>query len=144
MGSSIKGILIGLVMFIVSFGVLYRNEGRVNVANIAKTAVEIDATVLAETGVDGQLISTTNVLKSEEKLGDTFLKVGDYIAFHRVVEMFAWEENTRSSSDENLGGSETTETTYTYDKVWTDSPENSTDFKYPDEHRNPQMTIKAK
>jgi len=142
-GNSIKGIFFGFIMFIVSFGVLFWNEGRVDVSEIAKTAVEISATTQAPANSDGQLVSTTGVLKSDEKIGDTYLQAGDYIAINRNVEMFAWEEEKSSTSKTNVGGSETTETTYTYNKNWTSHPESSTNFAKQEGHLNPAMTLGA-
>jgi len=128
-------------MFIVSFGVLYWNEGRVDVSEIAKTSVEISATAQAPSGTDGQLVSTTGIFKSDEKIGDTYLQAGDYIAIKRNAEMYAWEETEKSTSKTNTGGSQTTETTYTYEKTWTGSPESSTGFKQQEGHLNPAMLI---
>ena len=140
-GNSIKGVLVGFIMFIVSFGVLYWNEGRVDVSEIAKTSVEISATAQAPSGTDGQLVSTTGIFKSDEKIGDTYLQAGDYIAIKRNAEMYAWEETEKSTSKTNTGGSQTTETTYTYEKTWTGSPESSTGFKQQEGHLNPAMLI---
>lgn len=139
--NSIKGVLIGFLMFIISFWVLYSNEGRVDLSKIAKTAVEIKATSKAPAEANNQLISTTDVLKSDEKIGDTFLKKGNYISIERNVEMYAWQEETQSKSQKNIGGSETTETTYTYKKEWTSNPDNSSNFKKIEGHQNPQMTL---
>lgn len=138
---SIKGVLIGLLMFIVSFGVLYWNEGRVNIALIAKTATEIESISNPPAELEQKLISSTGVFQSTEKIGDFFLKEGDYIAIERNVEMYAWEEETHTKSEKNVGGSETTETTYTYKKEWTSIPASSSNFKKPDGHQNPTMAI---
>ncbi len=139
--SSIKGILLGFLMFIVSFGVLYWNEGRVDVSKIAKNAVEIEATSPAPTEASDELVSTTGILKSNEKIGDTFLEEGNYLSIERNVEMYAWQEEARSESKKNVGGSETTETTYTYKKDWTSTPMSSSNFKQPEGHQNPQMPL---
>jgi hypothetical protein len=138
---SIKGMFVGFLMFIVSFGVLYYNEGRVDVSKIAKNAIEIEAVSPAPMEANQQLISTTRTLKSDEKIGDIFLQEGNYIAIERHVEMYSWQEETQSESEINTGGSETTTTTYTYKKNWTHDPENSSNFRHPEEHRNPPMTL---
>ncbi len=44
--NSIKGVVIGLILFVVSFGLLYWNEGRVDLSNIAKTATEISSAIV--------------------------------------------------------------------------------------------------
>ena len=140
---SIKGIGMGILLFLASFGVLYWNEGRVNLSDVAKDAVEIKADV--NTGeANGKLISVNGKVVTDEKLGDSlYLKDGDYLAFSRNVEMYAWVQKTESKSDKNLGGSETTNTTYTYVKEWTGSPASSSDFQYPADHFNPTKTIES-
>lgn len=139
--SSFMGVVIGFVMFIVSFGVLYWNEGRVDMSKIAEKAIDIEATSDAPATADKQLISSTGVLNSEEKIGDNYLKEGNYISIKRNVEMYAWEEETDEKTKTNVGGSQTTETTYTYKKDWTSSPENSSDFRISAEHTNPAMSL---
>jgi len=138
---SIKGVLFGLLMFVVSFGVLYWNEGRVDMSKIAKTAIEIESMSKAQTETNNQLVSTTGILESDENIGDSFLKEGKYISIERNVEMYSWQEDQQSSTKNDVGGSETTETTYTYQKVWTSNPDNSSDFAKPEGHQNPQMSL---
>ncbi len=138
---SIKGVLIGLGMFVFSFGLLYWNEGRVNIANIAKTATEISATTNPSIEHDQQPVSTTGTIQSQDVIGDTFLQEGQYLSLRRNVEMYAWDEKEESTSQTNVGGSEKTETTYTYTKTWTRTPDDSSTFKQPDDHENPPMPI---
>lgn len=140
---SLKGVVMGLLMFVVSFGVLYWNEGRVDVSQIAKTAVEVSATEQAAPEANGKLVSTSGTFSSTEKVGDTFLKEGSYISVQRNVEMYAWEEQSESTTQKNTGGSETTTTTYTYNKVWTSSPAKSAEFNQPTGHQNPAKTLNA-
>ncbi|MBI3815456.1 MAG: TMEM43 family protein [Nitrospinae bacterium] len=140
---SIKGVLSGFLMFIVSFGVLYWNEGRVDISKIAKTAIEFESTSQSSPAADKKLISTTGILKSNDKIGDTYLMEGNYIALKRNVEMYAWKEEKQEKSTKNTGGSETTETTYTYKKEWTIDPENSGNFRITEGHLNPQMTLNS-
>ncbi len=139
--NSIKGIVTGFMLFIASFGVLYWNEGRVNLTDVAKLAVPASATeVSAE--LEGKQVYVTAKVTSDEKVGDDmFLIPGDYLAASRNVEMFAWVEHTSSSSDTNLGGSETTETTYNYAKEWTASPVQEGSFQYPAGHENPEQRV---
>lgn len=138
---SIKGIVGGFLMFIVSFAVLYWNEGRVDLSSIAKTAVEIEATSEAPTEVAEGLISTTGVFKSDETIGDDYLQVGEYLAIRRTVEMYAWKEYEETETERKTGGSETQKTTYSYKKVWSNQPENSAYFKYAEGHENPEMSL---
>jgi len=138
---SIKSIVVGFLLFIISFGVLYFNEGRINLSNVAKKSIEVQSTALASTDLGKQLVSATGLFKSEEKLGDTYFKTDDYIAIQRDVEMYAWQEDEKSENKTEMGGSEITETTYTYTTEWTSKPEESKGFKKPGGHYNPPMAI---
>lgn len=135
--------MIGLLLFVASFGVLYWNEGTVDVSDIAKNAFEIDGSSV-EAEDDGEFVYTYGTVTSDEKIGDgLYLVPGDYLAVRRTTEMYAWVEKTESKSKKDLGGSETTETTYTYVKEWVENPSSSGDFRYPEDHENPSKTIES-
>ena len=55
--------------------------------------------------------------------------------------MYAWKEDQKTESKTNTGGSETSETTYTYSKEWMEQPESSNTFQYPEAHENPQKSL---
>src|SRR5690606_22389364 len=89
--SSIFGVILGIFMFFGSFYLLYWNEGRVNVANIARTAVEVPASGDVSAELDKSAVYTSGNLISAEQLGDEYLVAGDYLVIQRNVEMFSWE-----------------------------------------------------
>ncbi|MFH1252792.1 MAG: TMEM43 family protein [Candidatus Uhrbacteria bacterium] len=143
LGTSVKNVFVGLLMFVASFGVLYWNEGRVDLATVAKQATEISAETVADSSLNGKLVFVTGDVITEETLGDgMFLSPGSYLAVERVVEMYAWVEQTEEKENTNLGGSQTVETAYTYVKEWVASPPSSSAFKYPAEHTNPSLAFK--
>lgn len=136
-GNSLKNVGVGLLLFFGSFAVLYWNEGRVDISSIAVNAVEVSADQVAA-DANGKLVYTYGAVNSEETLGDNlFLISGDYLAVSRLVEMYAWVENSSTSSDTNFGGSETETTTYTYTTNWVDEVDDSQNFQVPLEHYNP-------
>lgn len=141
--SSIKGVVIGFILFIASFGLLYWNEGRVDLSDIAKTATEISSSeVNTDPALAKKLISATGVVSSNEIIGDNlFLQPDKFIAVERRVEMYAWKEDRTTKDKTNIGGSETSETTYTYRKEWVEQPESSNNFQHPEEHENPQKSL---
>lgn len=55
----------------------------------------------------------------------------------RTVEMYQWDEKSDATSSDKLGGSQTTTTTYTYAKVWDDTPIDSSMFHEKTGHENP-------
>lgn len=143
LGNSFGGIFIGILLFLASFVVLFWNEGRVDISTIASQATHISATeVSTDAALEGSLVSMTGTFDSESIIGDdTYLKAGNYIALDRNVEMYAWEEKETQDQTTNLGGSETIETTYSYNKVWTEDPQDSDSFYEQGGHANPSKSI---
>jgi hypothetical protein len=139
---SIKGIGFGILLFLASFAVLYYNEGRVDLSQIAKTAINIDSSAAAPADANGKLVSTNGKITSAETLGDDlYLVPGKYLSVDRKVEMYSWIEKSSTKTDSNTGGSQTNTTDYTYSKEWTSVPSNSSNFKVPDGHSNPSKTV---
>ncbi|HUD19310.1 MAG TPA: TMEM43 family protein [Patescibacteria group bacterium] len=140
--NSFLGILIGLLLFVGSFVLLYWNEGHFDLSKDAKKAVQVTATQSPDAGLNGKLIAATGPVTSTETLGDgLYLKPIHMLALTRKAEIFEWNESQQSSSKTNIGGSNTTTTTYTYALDWTDTPHDSSEFKNPAGHQNPKKTI---
>ncbi|MCK4517533.1 TMEM43 family protein [Candidatus Babeliales bacterium] len=138
---SFMGVVFGALMFFGSFVLLWVNEGRVNLAKVAQTAVEVNATQI-DSSAEGKLISVSALLKTDEDLGDPeYLKPGNYIKLVRIVEMFAWKEQVSERTEQKVGGSETRIKTYKYKRGWTRHPSPSTSFKHPENHTNPPLTV---
>lgn len=139
--NALVGALIGILLFFGSFIVLWRNEGRTNMAKVAAKTVIVPAD-RAEPASDGRAVSLTGELTAAEPLGDPkFLKPGPYIALERRVEMFAWIEEKETKEKQNTGGSTTRETTYRYKQDWTGDPDDSKGFRHPDGHANPPLAF---
>ncbi|PIR55100.1 hypothetical protein COU74_02875 [Candidatus Peregrinibacteria bacterium CG10_big_fil_rev_8_21_14_0_10_36_19] len=133
---SIKGITFGILLIIGAFYLLFWNEGRVDIGDVAVNAIAIDQ------AVDGDFVYVSGAVSSEENLGDgAYLKPGDYLAVNRTVEMYSWIENSTSKSDTSVGGSETTTTTYNYVNDWTSTPATSSNFNVPAGHENPAKKV---
>lgn len=157
LGKSFGGVIIGLLMFFGSFGLLYWNEGRAvkagHLVQRAREAVVISADA-PPADAQGKTVAAGGVLDSTQTLEDLVtlntpvetevsVKAGNYIKLVRNVEMYAWTEEKTTKTKQNLGGSETEETTYDYKKEWTSTPEVSSKFKYPEGHTNPSMPVKS-
>jgi hypothetical protein len=138
---SIKGVVVGLVLFLASFVVLWWNEGRVDMSKVAEASIPVDAAAVDSTA-DGRFVSVTGTLASDEIVGDPqFLKADAYIMLNRVAEMYAWNEEKSTKTKKKLGGGKRSETTYSYSKEWTERPENSSSFKKPEGHTNPSPLV---
>jgi len=139
---SIKGLLLGGLMVLVAFPVLWWNEGRA-----AKTAgsLEEGAGIVVSVGADavspgndGKLVHVSGLAQTEERLQDPVFGVeANAIKLGRQVWMYQWREHPRSETRNKVGGGAETVTTYEYRKEWVDRPVSSSSFHHPDGHRNP-------
>lgn len=142
--NSIIGIPLGLIAIVVGIGILYWNEGGFDLSQLAKNAIEIEATKEAPSSANGKLVAVRGNVNSKERLGDTYIQPREYLALKRTSEMYAWVEETDSETQGNTGGSETTKTTYTYKKQWSEDVADSSTFNQKDGHINPEKSIPSK
>ena len=133
-GSSIKGIIIGLLLFVIAFPLLWWNEGRaVNTAkkiNFAKDNIVLASAADIDKTNENKLIHISGKATTGETLTDATFGVSvKAIKLLRKVDMYQWEEKKESTSKKKLGGGKKTKTTYTYTKQWTPKLINSSSFK---------------
>src|SRR5947208_937507 len=129
--NSFVGVLLGIILFLVAFPGLGFNEGRTNMATVAKAGVLVDGASVNEQ-TEGKQVAVAGTLASDERLGDTpYLAAGAYVQLNRKVEMYAWVEHKSTETHKDTGGSSTTTTTYTYDKQRTCSPDDAQSFEHP-------------
>ncbi len=149
LGNAFKGIVVGLIILVIGFPLLFWNEGR---AVATYKALQEGAGVVVSVPADkvnpqneGKLIHLTGTATTGETLTDPDFGVSaQAIKLLRQARMYQWRENKKSETVKNVGGSTSTKTTYTYEKVWSDSLIKSGDFKKPG-HGNPaQMTYPPK
>ncbi|MCC7018468.1 MAG: TMEM43 family protein [Ardenticatenales bacterium] len=140
-GGSFVGMLFGLLMALASFPLLFWNEGRA--VTTARTLNEGSKTVLSvsadavDAANDGKLVHMTGLATTAETLTDPAFDVSaNALKLTRSVEMYQWQESSRSETKTKLGGGQETVTTYTYDKAWSDEAIDSSGFQEPDGHRN--------
>jgi hypothetical protein len=145
LGGSLMAVLIGLILVPVAVVLLYWNEGRavdaIRALNRGAAAiVEVNAAAV-DPGSNGKLVHVTGMLQPTTPARDPdFGVTGDgLVRLARTVEMYQWEEESATKSQQSLGGSKTTEKTYTYKRTWSAQPVNSSNFKVPGGHQNPAM-----
>lgn len=146
---SVGAVVIGLVLIVAMVVLLFWNEGRA-----VTTARSLDEGAAAVVAVDagsidaaheGKLIHISGPVTTDATPADPDFGIeAKGIRLVRSVEMYQWKEESKSETEKKLGGGEETVTTYTYSKTWDDRPINSGDFKKPDGHSNPDMTIRGK
>ncbi len=133
LGSSFKGILVGLLLFVAGFPLLFWNEGRA-VAD-TKTNEEGAASVVEATAAEidpaqeGMLVHVVGEATTKDVLSD-----GEYgvsataIRLSRTVEMYQWVESSHTHDEKKLGGKIERTTTYTCEKAWRTSAVSSDSF----------------
>jgi hypothetical protein len=143
LGSSIKGVFIGLLLFLAAFPLLFWNEGR-SVERIQALEEGVGSVIsIATSEVDpannGKLVHASGLVTSKELLRDPIFghEENEALELARYVEMFQWRETTSSKKEKELGGSEKTMTSYSYDKAWSTNLEDSSNFKQPQGRSNP-------
>jgi len=141
-GDSFKGIVVGLILFVVAFPLLFMNEGRA--VKTAKTLKEGGKTVvtIAADSVDvaneGKLVHLTGLATTEATLTDPVFGVSEQaLKLKRLVEMYQWKEKSESKTNKKLGGGTETVTDYSYRQDWADRLVNAESFEYPEGHENP-------
>ncbi len=132
------GVLVGIVLFFGSFVVLYVNEGLQKFAKVIEDAAVLEA---GQTSADGVITHTDTATAASPVLGDEYITGGEFLALQRRAEVFAWEEVQSTTTEDNLGGSQTETTDYSYEKQWVSSAPNTRDFKDPGGRENIQKTI---
>ena len=149
LGGSLVASLIGLILVPAAIILMYWNEGRavdaIRALNRgASSIVEVNAATVDPLG-NGKLVHVSGMLQPATPAKDPVFGVsGDgLVRLTRAVEMYQWKEETHSQSQQNVGGSKTTQTTYTYEHVWSEQPIQSSHFKAPSGHQNPQMQTRS-
>lgn len=141
--TSFGNILLGFILFLIAFPLLFWNEGRaVYRAQTLEEGVSIVTSINAkqiDKKNEGKLVHLTGLAESSETLTDTRfgLTQDNIIKLQRVVKIYQWQEQQHSKTEEKLGGGTETITTYTYIKAWDSELSNSTNFKQPQAHQNP-------
>ena len=83
--NSIKAFFVGLIFFLVSFPILWVNEGLTDMSTVAKTATVVPPANPGSTG-EGKLIAITGNLATSDTVGDSErLAPGHYVKLERKV-----------------------------------------------------------
>ena len=149
LGGSFAGLLIGPILVIVAIGLLWWNEGRavqaiMGLSSAASAVVEVQPGPVSPAN-DGKLVHVVGPATAQAKIQDSDVGIAfdGQVAVARTAEMYQWKEKQESRTQSNVGGSQTTTTTYTYSQAWSDQPIDSSEFKHPEGHQNPSMPFKS-
>lgn len=139
---SIKSVLFGMLLFVISFPLLFWNEGRA--VRTSKGLTEGQGAVVSvpadavDAGKEGKLIHVSGPVKTDAPVVDDELAVqATAVKLIRTVEMFQWKEHEKSESRSKIGGGTETVKTWEYKKEWAGGRIDSAQFKHPEGHENP-------
>lgn len=145
--NGVIGTLVGIVLILVAIYFLFWNEGRAiqtyrALVEGAGLVVSIDSNKV-DAALDGKLVHITGAVKPNGEVVDPQfdIRADGALAISREVEMYQWVEKSESKTEKNVGGSEETTTTYSYSKEWRSSRIDSSDFKVPGGHENPDFAV---
>ncbi|WP_274628370.1 TMEM43 family protein [Arvimicrobium flavum] len=143
---SVIGVLVGLLLLAGMVFLLFWNEGRaVQTARSLAEGAGVVVSVTADSvdaANDDRLVHVSGSVTTDHTPADpTFAIAAEGLRLERRVEMYQWQEKSQSKTEDKLGGSQETVTTYSYSKGWDDSPVDSSDFQKPSGHENPPMEI---
>lgn len=142
LGDSIKGVLLGLVLFVASFVLLWWNEGRAvedyrNIAEVRNKAVPISSSTVSPEH-EGKAIHLTARAETDAILTDPVFEVSaEALRFRRSVEMYQWREISKSRTRKKVGGGTEKTTEYSYERTWSGDVIRSGRFQEPADHQNP-------
>ena len=149
LGDSLVGTLIGMALIVTSVAVLFWNEGRAVEASRGLSAAQRVAIALPQPAVlpanDGKLVHLTGPVATSSPLvdADTGAVFPAALSVQRKVEMFQWIQSTSTRTEDKLGGTQETTTTYSYAPGWSDTAQDSATFAEPEGHTNPAFAFRS-
>lgn len=148
-GSSLVGVLIGIILLPIAIVLLSWNEGRAVTAAAGlkrglSSIIEINAESLNPQN-NGKLVYLAGTVTGVTPAKDNWsgLSAAGLLRLQRKVEMYQWLERESETKVNNVGGSQTTQKTYTYVLDWSETLHNSAQFKIPAGHQNPPMPLRS-
>jgi hypothetical protein len=149
LGGSVVGVFFGLIFLIGAPCLLWWNEGNEvkalqGLSSAAHSVVSVSAATIAPS-LNGKLVYLTGDLVASAPPRDSLFGVivAGQARLERHVEMYQWKETSHSETERQFGGGQRTVTTYSYDKVWSETPITSHTFRHPEGHNNPAMPFQT-
>lgn len=138
---SLKGIIFGFILIIVSIILLWWNEGRAihtenDLKDGSKNVVHLQSNIPVPEN-ENKLVHLTGEISTTDTLKDPDFNISvKAVALRRNVFIYQWVENEEEETEKQLGGSEKITKKYTYTKEWVSNQINSDDFKNKYGHLN--------
>jgi hypothetical protein len=140
--SAIAGVVGGVVLVAVAFGLLSWNEvravNRSRTLAIGEKEVIDAAAAPVDPANNGRLVHVSGPAAASGPATDSLLGVSaQALRLRRSVEMYQWKEESSTDTRKTSGGGEEETKTYSYKKVWSSSLIDSADFQEKNGHQNP-------
>lgn len=131
--NSVIGVFVGILLVGICLYGLFQNESRSVKTMRALTEVENECIQLHDASVrsenEGKLIAITGGNLTFTPVSDPDFRIQtNSFVLDRIVEMYQWRENARTTTRDLAGGGQETTTEYTYEKVWSKDLINSANF----------------
>lgn len=148
--SSLTGFLVGPLLILGAFPVLFSNEGCA--VRMYKSLSEVKGKVVSvsaqqvDAANDGKLVHLSGEAQTKDVLTDaTFGVSAPGVKLLRRVEMYQVRQNERTETEKKAGGKEVKKTTYSYEHVWASSFIDSSRFEDATRRNvNPRMKYESK
>ncbi|WP_424810637.1 TMEM43 family protein [Roseococcus sp. YIM B11640] len=144
-GGALMGLLFALLLLPGSGWLLFWNEGRaVQTARSLTEGAGIVRSVPAErpdATNEGKLVHVSGPVRMTQLPFDADFDVkppNGTLRLARIVEMYQWVEENHSETRTRMGGGTETVTTSTYRREWREGRVDSSRFRQPNGHENPQ------
>ena len=137
LGGAFKGVLIGIVLFIIGFPVLWTNEHdavlNTNALNeLTKVTIDVGTPEIKAEN-EGKPVFMTGPTATQDVLTDPVFGISENaIRLEREVEIYQYVEHQHSETKKKMGGGTETVTTYSYDPAWVNSTIDSNSFADPE------------
>jgi hypothetical protein len=126
--------LFGGLVLLGAVVLLWTNEGRVNLADVAVKSKPVSADGV-DAANEGEFVSVTGRLDTAvPTTDDLYLRRAEFVRVKRWVEMYAWVEEEESDEDG---------TSYNHELTWTNDPRPSSEFQRPEGHENPPLPVES-
>ena len=142
------GVLVGFLMFVGAFPLLWWNEGRA--VSTAQMLAEAKGGVVSVDSAEdparheGKLVHLQGEIAVDQEVVDsTFGVKVKRPGLERQVEMYQWTERVKTKEEQKVGGGTRKIKTYSYSKTWSKEAISSSAFKRPEGHENPAMPFRS-
>ena len=135
-------IILGLIFFLGSFLLILWNQGRsvdrIKMLDEARSIVVAISPEEMDTNNNSALIYISGKAITDDVLKDQLFGIEENaLKLKRTTEVYQWEESSKTKTKNNMGGRETKEVIYSYNKIWSKRLINSFRFKKKEGHENP-------